>query len=595
MRDADTVLAIIRERGKQGLPLEDMYRQLYNPMLYLRAYGRIYANDGAMTPGTTDGTVDGMSLEKIKQIIDQIRQEKYRWTPVRRTYIPKKNGKRRPLGIPNWSDKLLQAVIQSILEAYYEPQMSDHSHGFRPDRGCHTALTEVVHTWKSTKWFVEGDISKCFDMIDHQILMTTLKEKLHDNRFLRLIENLLKAGYMEDWKYNTTPSGTPQGGIASPILANIYLDQLDKYVEQVIIPEYTRGDKRKVYQPYYTLKERARKKRKAGKMEEARELTKLTQQMASSDTHDPNYRRIRYVRYADDWLIGFTGPKGEAEEIKQKIRSFLQEKLKLELSEEKTLITHATTEVAKFLGYEIAVLQSKERHDQRGQRSINGVVELRLPIAVLNKYCAMFQKAGKPAAQPERLQDDDFTIVNDYQAVLRGIYQYYQLATNVSWLGRLKWIMQSSLFRTLAKKHQTSTTKMARKYRTTIKTPHGVRVCYEVVVPREGKKPLVARWGGVPLKRTKKAILVDQNPTIFTPRRNELVKRLLADTCELCGSREKIEVHHIRKIADLKRSGRKEKPEWVKRMAYIRRKTLVVCKKCHYDIHAGRINTTTRK
>ncbi len=200
MRNAETVLEVIQQRGSQGKPLEDIYRQLFNPALYLRAYGRLYANDGAMTPGITSETVDDMSLEKIKNLIEEVRHERYRWTPVRRVYIPKKNGKLRPLGLPTWSDKLLQEVMRQVLEAYYESQFNAHSHGFRPGRGCHTALSEVARNWTGTCWFIEGDISKCFDRLDHTVLVTILQEKLHDNRFIRLVSNLLKAGYLEDWR-----------------------------------------------------------------------------------------------------------------------------------------------------------------------------------------------------------------------------------------------------------------------------------------------------------------------------------------------------------------------------------------------------------
>ncbi len=216
MRNAETVLGVIQERGKRGLPLEDVYRQLYNPDLYLRAYARLSQRDGALTPGTTGETVDGMTLAKIEQLIEDLRFERYRWSPVRRTYIPKKDGKLRPLGIPTWTDKLLQEVIRSILEAYYEPQFSQHSHGFRPEHGCHTALTPIATTWNGTTWFVEGDIAQCFDRIDHTILLAILRDKLHDNRFLRLIQNLLQAGYLEAWQYNKTLSGTPQGGVVMP-------------------------------------------------------------------------------------------------------------------------------------------------------------------------------------------------------------------------------------------------------------------------------------------------------------------------------------------------------------------------------------------
>jgi group II intron reverse transcriptase/maturase len=253
MRNAETILGIMRQRGQRGLPVTDAYRLLYQRDLYLRAYGKIYRNDGAMTPGVTLETVDGMSLEKIDAIIDALRDERYRWMPVRRTYIPKKNGKRRPLGLPAWSDKLLQEVIRSLLEAYYEPQFSEHSHGFRPGRGCHTALRDVVKRGKATKWFIEGDLCACFDSIDSSVLLSILRERFHDNRFLRLISGLLNAGYLEDWQFNATYSGVPQGGVASPILSNVVLDRLDKYVEKHLIPAYTRGRRRRTNPPYVRL------------------------------------------------------------------------------------------------------------------------------------------------------------------------------------------------------------------------------------------------------------------------------------------------------------------------------------------------------
>src|SRR5215210_273658 len=235
MREAETILSIVRERGRRGLPLERVYRLLFNPELYLTAYEKIYRNDGALTPGSTGETADGMSLAKIEAITGALRHERYRWRPARRVYIEKpRSNKLRPLGIPSWSDKLVQEVIRLILEAYYEPQFSDRSHGFRPGRGCHTALSEIQRKWSGTTWFVEGDISDCFGSLDHSILLSILAEKIHDNRFLRLIENLLKAGYLEEWRFNATLSGTPQGGILSPILSNIYLDRLDKYVEQAL-------------------------------------------------------------------------------------------------------------------------------------------------------------------------------------------------------------------------------------------------------------------------------------------------------------------------------------------------------------------------
>ena len=238
MQEAETVLAVLRERGRKGLPCNELYRQMFNKSLYLLAYGNIYSNQGAMTPGACDETADGMSEAKIEQITGQMRSERYRFAPVRRVYIPKKNGKLRPLGLPSWSDKLVGEVVRLLLEAYYEPQFSDRSHGFRKERGCHTALREVQNTWTGTVWFIEGDISDCFGKIDHEILLRILAEKILDNRFLRLIRNMLKAGYMEDWQYHDTLSGTPQGGVVSPLLSNIYLDKLDEYVKRELIPQH---------------------------------------------------------------------------------------------------------------------------------------------------------------------------------------------------------------------------------------------------------------------------------------------------------------------------------------------------------------------
>src|SRR5713226_6742357 len=208
MQRAETVLGIIRERGKRRLPLNNIYRQLFNPDLYLRAYAKLYSNDGAMTQGITTETVDRMALAKIEHLIDEVRHERYRWTPVKRVYILKKNGKRRPLGLPTWSDKLLQEVVRQILEAFYEPQFSPHSHGFRPERGCHTALREIYHNWVGTVWFIEGDISKCFDALSHELVLSILRETIKDERFIRLISELLKAGYLEEWRWNQTYSGS---------------------------------------------------------------------------------------------------------------------------------------------------------------------------------------------------------------------------------------------------------------------------------------------------------------------------------------------------------------------------------------------------
>ncbi len=590
MRTAAAVLNIIQERGKRKLPIEDLYRQLYNPELYLRAYAKLYPNKGAMTPGSTAETVDAMALTKINKILEDLRQERSRWTPVRRISIPKKQkGKFRPLGLPSWSDKLLQEVIRQILDAYYDCQFSEHSHGFRPGRGCHTALSTIKQTWNGSRWFIEGDIQACFDRIDHGVLLSILGEKIHDNRFLRLIRHLLQAGYLEDWQYHTTLSGSPQGGVVSPILSNIYLDKLDTYVEQTLLPKYNQGETRRINPQYRLIYKRLYRRRKAGKLKEAKALVKQLRTLPQGDSTDPGYRRLRYIRYADDTLFGFAGPKAEAEEIKQQLKEFLQDTLKLELSSEKTLITHAKTEAARFLGYEIVAQQGNDQLDQHGKRCINGVIGLRVPIDVINARCRLYMKRNKPIHRPALLFESDYAIIDRYQAEYRGMVQYYLLAYNVCRLNKLHFTMERSLTRTLANKHKSTAKQMRNKYRSTLETPYGPMKCLKVTVEREnGKKPLVAYFGGIPLRRQKEVLLHDQTPRMFDGTRSELVKRLLADTCEMCGSQEDVEVHHIRKLADLNTEGRPEKPAWVKRMAARRRKTLVVCQDCHDAIHAGR-------
>ncbi len=590
MRDATTVLGVLRERGRRGLPLERLYRQLFNPQLYLLAYGRLYSNKGAMTPGPTGETADGMTLGKIGRIVDALRHERYRFSPVRRVYVPKKNGKKRPLGLPSFSDKLVGEVVRLLLEAYYEPQFSDRSHGFRPRRGCHTALTEVANTWTGTAWFVESDIAQCYDTLDHSIMLGILGEKIHDNRFLRLMRNMLQAGYLEDWKWNATLSGCPQGGVVSPILSNIYLHKLDTFVETVLIPEYTRGKSRARNPAYEKIQSAYTYARRRGRRATARQLNRQRRNLPSADPQDPGYRRLRYIRYADDHLLGFAGPKAEAEQIKQRLAQFLRDDLKLELSQEKTLITHARTDAARFLGYEITVGHNANQISH-GRRAVNGVIRLRVPTSVIKAKTAPYMKLGKPELRPPLVNHDDHTIVSTYGAEYRGLANYYLLAGDVFRLSRVHWVMLTSMLKTLACKYNSSVSKMAAKYMTTIQTPHGPRRCFQASIERPGKKPLVARFGGIPLKRHKTAVLNDRTPILATYPRKELIDRLLTGRCEICEHPGGTQVHQVRKLADLAKPGRPQ-PAWAQLMAKRRRKTLVVCADCHDIIHARQPTAT---
>jgi len=602
MRKADTIRDIHQQRGEQGLPLERVYKHLLNPELYLEAYGRIYRNDGAMTHGTTRETVDGMSLEKVQSIIDKLRLEQYVWTSVRRVYIPKANGKTRPLGIPTWSDKLLQEALRSLLEPYYEQKFSDHSHGFRPKRSCHTALREIARTWKGTVWFIEGDIQGCFDNIDHKVLASIIAEDIHDGRLIKLIENLLKAGYMENWQRHETPSGTPQGGIISPLLANIYLDRLDRFIEDTLIPQYTRGKERRRNPEYQRNQVELAKAKRQRDAEAILKLKKEQRTLHSKDRMDPDYRRLKYVRYADDFLLGFNGPKTEAESIKATLEAFLRDELRLEMSAQKTLITHAGNEQARFLGHEISItwantrLEPGPRNRLEAARTVNGCITLRVPRKVVDQVRATYSKGGKIVHRAEITNDDDYTIIQRYQSILRGLYNYYCMAHNVSRrMGDVRYILETSLTKTLAHKHQISVRQVYQKYQNV--DPVTGLMTLTVTIPRDDKKPLRADFGGLHLTRKPVGmgntdLTLDHLWHQHANDRSEAVLRLRFQECVMCGTHDRpVVMHHIRKLADLNKPGQRPKPEWARIMSARKRKYIPVCQKCHNDIHAGRPTT----
>jgi hypothetical protein len=378
------------------------------------------------------------------------------------------------------------------------------------------------------------------------------------------------------------------GGVLSPILSNIYLDRLDQFVETVLLPAHNHGKRRKPYPPYMALLNAARRKTDAGRTDKAWLLRRQAQHMPARDPNDPDFRRLWYVRYADDFLLGFSGPREEAEQIKIQLEEFLHDQLKLKLSQEKTLITHARTEAARFLGYEIVTLDADEKHDPRGNRCINGAPGLKVPVDVIRARCSRYMRRGQPSRLAARLNDTYFSIMTQYQTEYRGFVQYYLLAFNVHRLWRLHRVMELSLVQTLADKFKTCVIRIYRKYQKTVEVPHGTQKVLEVIVDRDPKKkPLVARFGGIELRWQKHAILNDYPKEVFSVR-SEVVQRLLAQKCELCGAEETCQVHHVHKLADLNRPGQGEKPPWIKRMAARCRKTLVVYQKCHEAIHRER-------
>jgi Reverse transcriptase (RNA-dependent DNA polymerase)/Type II intron maturase len=421
--------------------------------------------------------------------------------------------------------------------------------------------------------------------LDHQILLKILAEKIHDQRFLRLIRNMLKAGYLEDWEYHDTLSGCPQGGVVSPILSNIYLDKLDKFVEQELIPQYTRGDSRARNPAYRDLQIRLESAQRRGDRAAARDLKRQRRSLPSKDPMDPGYRRLRYCRYADDHLLGFIGPKAEAEEIKARLATFLRETLGLELNASKTLITHARSQPARFLGYDI-IVQHCDTKLTNGARSANGRIALRVPPDVVKAQCARYRMHGKPWHR-SRLQNlSDYDIVRIYGAEYRGVVNYYLLAQDVGRLSVLRWYAVTSMLKTLAAKHKSTVTKMAARYKAKVTNGDGPRTCFEARLKREGRKELVARFGGIILRQDRRAVIRDPAPVPVLAPPRELIHRLRRRWCELCETGATVAVHQVAGLKELGRAGAGQ-PAWAALMAKMRRKTLIVCAACHEYIHAN--------
>lgn len=602
MRSPERVLNSLNEHSKDSsYKFERLYRILFNEELFYVAYQKIASNGGSTTKGSDGRSIDEMSLARIETLIASLKDESYQPHPSRRVHIPKKNGKTRPLGIPAFEDKLVQEVVRMILEAIYEGHFETTSHGFRPKRSCHTALLHIQKTFSGAKWFIEGDIKKgFFDNIDHDVLVGILRERISDDRFIRLIRKFLKAGYVEDWTFHNTYSGMPQGGIVSPILANIYLDKLDKYVKEYI-RHFDMGTKRRPGKESNDLaNERKRTVRKLKKVKDGTEkaalvarLKAIEQERAafpSGDEMDGSYRRLKYIRYADDFILGVIGSKEDALRIKEDIKSFLSESLALELSEEKTLITH-TGKSAKFLGYEITVTRNNhQRRDVQGRlrRTYGKRVRLNVSMATLRdkllEYGAMEIKLRngkeiwKPKCRSGLIFNDDLEILDRYNRETVGFCNYYLIANNCVVLHNFRYIMEYSMYKTFAGKYRSTVRKINKKYRLnklfTVKYEQKGVIKSRTFYKTSFKRRTTAFNGSCDIEPY----------SIADVSRTNLTDRLKAEKCELCGATGKLIMHHVRNLKDLK-----GKESWKRLMSARKRKTIALCPSCHRLRHLGKV------
>lgn len=577
--------------------VKDIFRILRYPELWQLAYVNIYSNKGAITKGVNNDTLDGMSQQRITNLIDSVMNETYRPKPVRRAYIPKKDGSNRPLGVPTGNDKLVQAVIKILLEHYYEGIFSDNSHGFRPNKSCHTALEDIEYVWKGTKWFIEFDVKGCFDNIDHNILMNLLKKRIKDKRFLSLIWRFLKAGYMEDWKYNQTYSGTPQGGIVSPILANIFLHELDEYVEKRI-KDFDTGSRRPTNPEYdsitqkisYTRRKLRTKGKKSEWINELKELQEQQSKLPSVIENTDKYKRLRYCRYADDFLCGVTGSYTDAKNIMQSITEFLHNELSLEVSEHKTGIKRATRYI-EFLGYRIKVLYSKRivktktQDTRHRKRTVQGHIRFSIPEQKIMDFAKSHgygvYATNKAKHRPQLLTSSEVEIVTMYNSEMRGFANYYSLVKNVKHeLNRVSYLAFRSLIKTLAGRRKTSMSTIFQR----LKQGNEWVLKYNVNNAWKELKIFQLKHMAKRPNGKDELPLTEHLYTVGT----ELTQRMNAKLCEYCGNTSRpMEIHHVRKLKDLQ--AKKHLENWERVMIARNRKTLVLCDECHHLLHQGKL------
>lgn len=604
-RMANTVqqrLETLRKRNSENPDAinKDLYKILCRKDFLSACYQSIKSKAGNMTPGVDNETLDGYSEEILEKVITTLKDQTWQFKPVRRKYIPKANGKLRPLGVPSPRDKIIHKGIERILSAIYEPIFSDSSHGFRTGRGCHSALRQVRSTWSGIKWVIEGDIEGCYDNVDHYILIEILREKIQDERFINLIWKLLRAGYEEDGVLKPSKKGCPQGGVVSPVFANIYLHKLDIFIQK--LAEQHNVGKRRPNKEYHRLRgqrDRLRfyrgtdgKTRPRSKSEiplhEVRRLTKEMKNLPSKDPMDENYRRLTYVRYADDWIIGITGPKTLAEDIRYQIKQVLMDHLKLTLSPEKTHISHFGKEGANFLGY---ILEGGRAGTYSGRkiaidnyggskRTVGWQPRLFVPMDKVvtrlsdKNFCT---RKGFPIKKKGWIVYDDDVIIARYNCVLRGLRNYYAPADNLGTsMNSINYIMKYSCAHTLAAKHRSRIRKQLRR-----KDSNSIRELLEVIPCKV--KPYDFRGEKVD------EVALAHSFNSFAAR----TRVLSSDKCAICGSRKRLEMHHIKA---LRKEGVNLKDNYMLAMMQrLNRKQVCTCHDCHRQIHAGRYNGVSLK
>nr|UEX92734.1 hypothetical protein [Ophiocordyceps lanpingensis] len=564
-------------RENKEFVVSDLYQLMFNTKLFEIAYNNLKSKPGNMTPGIVPTTLDGFSIEVIQNLIEKLKDESFKFSPGKRVMIPK--GGERPLTVAPPRDKIVQEVMRMILAAVFESSFSPNSHGFRPGKSCHSALRQVYSYFGVATWYIEGDISKCFDSFDHDILMNIIGLRIKDGRFLSLIRKALRAGYFEFGVYKHSIVGTPQGSIISPILSNIYLNEFDKFVES-LCQSFSNGTKARTNPTWISY---TNKKRRAKSILEKIKWNKLILATPSKDPLDPNFKKLVFVRYADDWILGVRGSHEDCEFLLAKVKTFLKESLNLDLSVKKTLITNANKDKALFLGTKIF----RSRHQlfkwTHGFASRVGK-EIRMEIALSRVFKkleeAKFVKDGESYPRYLWMHNSKDQIVALYNSVYRGITNYYSFAHNLGKVsGYIHMILKSSCAKLLAAKFsEKSQQKIFIKFGKDLKGPDNIAFAKATYINQP--------WNFKMANKINSRAGTSDLGMIKTLYAESISIASLEDLkCSVCESNYRVEMHHVRMMKDLNPKLNKIDALMVKR----RRKQIPLCRVCHMKHHSKSI------
>jgi len=543
---------------------------LSNREFLIGCYLNIKSKPGNMTQSLNPETLDGIDMKWFDEVTQTFRNGKFNFRPSRRTHIPKPNGKLRPLTIPSPRDKIVQEGMRILLECIFNERFRESSHAFRPGRGCHTAINQIRLHFGKSNWFIEGDIEQQYPSVDHNILIILLRDKIRDEPFIDLVYKYIRVGYGEKSdEILPMKVGLAQGGLISPILSNIYMHPLDEWMEDVLIPKYTKG-KRKRTNPEYTkmlrMHGRATNKR-----------------IGTGVANDENFGRVFYVRYVDDFLIGVIGSKETCKKIREEIKIFLEEHLAMTLNIDKTRITHTTTEKALFLGYDITCTpkskmpieyDSRKRLIRKTTRTIINAPIKRVVERLRQK--GFINSKNQPTRCGRYINMDLWNIIEIYKSIERGVINYYCMANNYGRLAaRVHYILKYSCALTISSKMK-------------LKTKRGAFKRYGKNLTIKDKDKSIS-YPSISYKRPRKMWKRPDDNFEFESYFEKLIYRHrrhignLKGPCIICGCTQNIEVHHVRALKDISK-----KRDWLSMtMAKFSRKQVPVCKACHIKIHKG--------